>query len=213
MRDESEKEVIHRLEAFSDIVIGFGLAQLGLSLTIPAHIVDLFERTHGLSTIGTFALTFLLVCSLWWLHHRLFRHLFVPTRWMIGANFAGLGGVLFFAYAMQVILHVGFRDRYAFPLYMGSYAYILLIFSIIAWNGLYLRGAQLPHEVHGKQVDFAVRLTLFAMMAAAMALVTWLAGASDSMLEFAMFVFVLLVAVYRMFRERIRAAIRRPLNS
>ena len=210
MRDESEKEVIHRLEAFSDIVIGFGLAQLGLSLTIPAHVIDLFERTHGLSTIGTFALTFLLVCSLWWLHHRLFRHLFVPSRWMIGANFAGLGGVLFFAYAMQVILHVGLHDRYAFPLYMGSYAYILLIFSLIAWNGLYVRGAHLPGEVHGKQVDFAVRLTLFAATFTVMAGVPWVAGASDSILELAMFCFVLAVAAYRVFRRRIRAAVRGP---
>ena len=37
LRDEPEKEVVHRLEAFSDIVIGFSLAQLGLSLTLPAR--------------------------------------------------------------------------------------------------------------------------------------------------------------------------------
>jgi hypothetical protein len=30
----------HRLEAFSDVVIGFSLAQLGLTLVIPAHAIE-----------------------------------------------------------------------------------------------------------------------------------------------------------------------------
>lgn len=80
------------------------------------------------------------------LHHRIFRHLFVPRR-LIAANFAALGRVLFFSYAMQVILHGGFHDRYAFPLYMGSYV---------------RTAAVLVYRAFTPQADFAVRITLFA---------------------------------------------------
>jgi hypothetical protein len=58
VRDESEKEVIHRLEAFSDIVIGFSLAQLGLSLTIPAHARDLFVHVRGATGLLALVITF-----------------------------------------------------------------------------------------------------------------------------------------------------------
>jgi hypothetical protein len=51
IRDESEKEVVHRLEAFSDIVIGFSLAQLGLTLIIPRHAIDLFSNGNGVRAL------------------------------------------------------------------------------------------------------------------------------------------------------------------
>jgi uncharacterized membrane protein len=108
MRDESEKEVVHRLEAFSDIVIGFSLAQLGLTLIIPHRAIDLFMHVSGARTLLGFAVTFALVCAVWWSHHRLFRHAFVPTPLNIFANFAALGGVIFLSYSMQVLIHSAF---------------------------------------------------------------------------------------------------------
>lgn len=206
MRDESEKEVIHRLEAFSDIVIGFGLAQLGLSLTIPKHVSDLFVHTHGLSTLGAFAVTFVLVCSLWWMHHKLFRHLFVPTRLNIILNFAALGGVLFYAYVMQVLLHVGFRDPYALPLYLGCYAYITLLFSVIAWTGLLARRERLPEALRATSNDFTIRLTIIAAGFSTMTAVVLIAGPNENLFPVIMALIVISLTIQRIIIRRRRTS-------
>ncbi|HZT11708.1 MAG TPA: TMEM175 family protein, partial [Candidatus Baltobacteraceae bacterium] len=74
-RDESEERSIHRFEAFSDIVIGFSLAQLGASLALPSRPIELFTN---LIWLVAFLWAFAMVCSMWWFHHRFFTQLFVP---------------------------------------------------------------------------------------------------------------------------------------
>jgi uncharacterized membrane protein len=205
MRDESEKEVIHRLEAFSDIVIGFSLAQLALSLTMPAHGRDLFVHISGARVLIALVITFALVCAIWWSHHRLFRHLFVPTRVNIFANFAALGGVIFLTYSMQVLLHVGMGDAVAYAMYTGSYGWILLLFAFIAWNGLRLRGAQLHAELHAHSVNLAVRLTVIGLWLAAMTAVTLIFGFQPRVMQWLVLALVAVMAVYRI-ATRSRAA-------
>lgn len=203
MRDESEQTVIHRLEAFSDIVIGFSLAQLGLSLVIPKHISEIFISAKGSSVLGAFVITFMLVCSLWWLHHKIFRHLFVPTPLNVGVNFAALGGILFYAYVMQVLIHLSFNDPYGFALYCGCYAYIALLFAYLAWYGLRTRGAALPEPLRAEQGDLTVRLTILAFGFTALTLTTLIAGQSKQLLELGvLFVFVPLLIHRRYIRRR-----------
>lgn len=214
MRDESEQAVLHRLEAFSDIVIGFSLAQLGLSLGIPRHISDIFISAKGSSVLGAFVITFTLVCSLWWLHHKLFRHLFVPTPVNIGLNFAALGGVLFYAYVMQVLIHLSFNDPYGFALYFGCYAYILLLFAYLAWFGLRTRGGALAESLRIEQGDLTVRLTILALGFTAMTLIA-LNGESKQLLDLgALFVIVPLL-IHRVLIRRRKALARetKPLST
>ena len=205
MRDESEQTVIHRLEAFSDIVIGFSLAQLGLSLVIPKHISDIFISAKGSSVLGAFVITFMLVCSLWWLHHKIFRHLFVPTPLNIGINFAALGGVLFYAYVMQVLIHLSFDDPYGIALYFGCYAYILLLFAYLAWYGLLKRGGGLTEPLRIEQGDLTVRLTILAFGFSALTLMAFVAGRNKQLLELGvLFVFVPLL-IHRLYIRRRKA--------
>lgn len=207
MRDESEKEVVHRLEAFSDIVIGFSLAQLGLSLTIPAHARDLF--TLGRGSLGLLALvvTFTLVCSVWWQHHKLFRHLFVPTGVNIVANFAALGGVIFLAYSMQVFVHAGFRDPVAFPMYTGSYAWIMVLFASIAWNGMRLRGSQMNAELRASCMYHTVRLTIIAAWLVLITLATSVFGVRADIAQWLFLVLVIPLAMHRIITRRKRIAV------
>jgi uncharacterized membrane protein len=167
MHDESEKEVVHRLEAFSDIVIGFSLAQLGLSLVIPRHAHDLFANDPAGRGLIALVVTFALVCGIWWSHHRLFRHLFTPTPVSVLANFAALGGIIFLAYSMQVLIHVGLDDRIAYAMYTGSYAWIFLLFACMAWIGIGRRAHALPEEIRANSFRLAVRVSIIG---------TWLAG-------------------------------------
>lgn len=210
MRDESEKEVIHRLEAFSDIVIGFSLAQLGLTLVIPPHGArDLFVHVKGATELGGFVVTFTLICAIWWTHHRLFRHLFVPTPANIIANFAALGGVIFLAYSLQVLVHFGPRDATAYAMYTGSYAWITLLFSAIAWNGLRVRGSKLPPEVRALNVKFTVRTSIVAIWLSTMTAATIAFGTGNTLVPWLTAGFVLSMATHRILSRR-RAVVNLP---
>lgn len=102
-RDETQQRLIHRLEAFSDIIIGFSLAQLALSLAIPKNGAEgLLEHPEPLIA---FVITFALVCGMWWAHHKLFVHYFVPIPVMVILNFITLAGVSFAVYSVQLMLH------------------------------------------------------------------------------------------------------------
>ena len=203
MRDESEKEVVHRLEAFSDIVIGFSLAQLGLSLKMPNHAIDLFAHVKGASSLLALAITFLLICAVWWSHHRLFRHAFVPTPINIFANFAALGGVIFLAYSMQVLVHVGLSDRIAYAMYTGSYAWILLLFAFLWWNGIRLRGDQLKGALRTTTVRLAVRVTIIALCLVIMTISALRVGPEATVNQFLVLLLVAALVTHRILTRRL----------
>ncbi len=96
------ERITHRLEAFSDIVIGFSLGQLALSLVIPPHAIDFIQRPLG---ITSFLVTFLLVVRFWWLHFVIFEHYFVPNRLMIICNFIALASMILQIFSLQLYAH------------------------------------------------------------------------------------------------------------
>lgn len=211
MRDESEKEVVHRLEAFSDIVIGFSLAQLGLTLKLPDRAIDLFSihksaPDKGVLNIIALAITFGLVCAIWWSHHRLFRHTFVPTRFSIFANFAALGGVIFLAYSMQILVHVGAGDPVAYALYAGSYAWIMLLFALMAWIGIRARGAKWNDVERAESLRFAVRISIIGVWLAGLTAVSLLAGPRSSLNSLMMLLLIIALAAHRLILRRRTAA-------
>jgi uncharacterized membrane protein len=97
-----DERFVHRLEAFSDVVIGFSLAQLGATLVIPNHAAELLARPDWLIS---FAWTFALVCLMWWSHNRLFRTAFVPTRLSLPLNFVLLATIVMLVFLSQVSTH------------------------------------------------------------------------------------------------------------
>jgi uncharacterized membrane protein len=90
---------VHRLEAFSDVVIGFSLAQLGATLIVPPHATAL---TANPGWLLAFLWTFALVCLMWWSHNRIFRTSFVPTPLAIVLNFVLLATIVLLVYFAQV---------------------------------------------------------------------------------------------------------------
>ncbi|MDQ2662827.1 MAG: TMEM175 family protein [Candidatus Eremiobacteraeota bacterium] len=125
-----DERLLHRLEAFSDVVIGFSLAQLGLSLVIPARIAMLWHRPTPF--IG-FLITFQLICVFWYMHNRLFAHYFVPTRLNLILNFFALGSVILLVYSVQLYIHFP-HERTAVAFYAASlslaFGFIAILFSI-----------------------------------------------------------------------------------
>lgn len=210
MRDESEQAVIHRLEAFSDIVIGFSLAQLALTLVMPKDSPkDLFTHVQGLKELFGFAVTFALVCAVWWSHHRLFRHLFVPVPVNIVANFAALGGVIFLAFSLQVLVHFSLNDSVAYAMYMGSYAWITLLFSAIAWNGLRLRRDRMTPDVRALNTKFAIRSSIVAVWLTALMALTLALGTNNVVTPWLVAGFLLSLILYRAIARR-RSSVSSP---
>lgn len=120
----TEDRTVRRLEAFSDIVIGFGLAQLGAALTLQ-------PKTMTLAPAGVIAFfgAFAIVCSLWYFHHRLFEYFFVPKALPIVLNFLWLAIVVLLVYSAVQFPGQGFAHRNLDMLYFALYA---LAYGILA---------------------------------------------------------------------------------
>lgn len=117
MSGESANHFVRRLEAFSDIVIGFSLAQLGASLVVPQRTMDLIEHPGWL--LG-FLFAFAIVCSMWYFHHRLFSLFFIPKVWPVIFNFIWLAVVVLLVYATQLYVRT-FGDLIATRMYYVGY--------------------------------------------------------------------------------------------
>jgi uncharacterized membrane protein len=123
--NESDRHFVHRLEAFSDIVIGFSLAQLGVSLTIPVNGAALIANPGW---FFGFIFAFAVVCSMWFFHHRLFSTCFVPKFWPVILNFVWLAVVVLLVFVTQVTVRV--NDLIVVSLYFGIYALAYLILGV-----------------------------------------------------------------------------------
>jgi len=126
---ESDEHLVRRLEGFSDIVIGFSLAELTVSLSIPTHFSQLLTNP---TWITAYLWTFSLVCYLWFEHHRLFAHIFMPRTVSVILNFAWLATIGLIVYLVQLLIHFEsdvLAERTIFEWYFGLYAVNLFILS------------------------------------------------------------------------------------
>jgi uncharacterized membrane protein len=138
MADESEdrQRFARRLEAFSDIVFGFALAQCAFALDVPKTLAELPARANDLLY---FAVTFALIGAFWFMHYRVFHYAFAGEFLDVFLNFVLLAAVALLPYAMR--LYIKFPDSV-----IGSVAYAAELgagFSLLA--ALEFRGLR-AHE-------------------------------------------------------------------
>jgi uncharacterized membrane protein len=144
MGPDKAGHTVHRLEAFSDIVIGFCLAQLGLSLVLPKSSVDMFAVWESTTF---FISAFILIAVLWWLHHRTFSAFFVLNIPMIVLNFGVLCCLILTLYFLESVEHVaglGQNPARFFALFVFSFAFVYALVGIMLLIGLVARHAELP---------------------------------------------------------------------
>ncbi len=175
MSERHERD-IRRTEAFSDVVIGFSLGQIGLSLVVPQHIDDLVRNPGW---FAAFLWTFALVCLLWWNHHRLFRTVFVPTRVTIILNFVLLASIVLLAFLAEVLnrpstLH---DAALAVRLYYGALAANFLVWALLAFvcsrNPLHVEN---PELVRSAERAALVNATAGTVILVLEALGAWVFG-------------------------------------
>jgi uncharacterized membrane protein len=127
---ESDERTVRRFEAFSDIVIGFSLAQLGFSLALPARSGELFSNPAWLIS---FFYSFALICSMWWFHHRIFASVFLPRTLPILLNFFWLAIVVLCVFATQIMMRLPNDPegwRFSFILFTLAYGVLALQYRL-----------------------------------------------------------------------------------
>ena len=112
---------VTRLEGFSDAVFGFALTLLVVSLDVPNNVDELLKDMQGF--VG-FALTFAMVCWIWYEHNVFFRSYGLEDQWTVFLNCVLLFVVLFYVYPLKFLTaalmeRVGF-GREGGPSFQGS---------------------------------------------------------------------------------------------
>src|SRR6266851_3320348 len=92
---------INRIEAVSDVVFGFALTLLVVSLEVPHTYADLINAIRG---FPAFALTFAALMYVWVRHYYFFRYYGLDDLATIIFNTLLLFLVLFYVYPMEVSL-------------------------------------------------------------------------------------------------------------
>ncbi|HYM62052.1 MAG TPA: TMEM175 family protein [Thermoanaerobaculia bacterium] len=89
---------VSRLEAFSDVIFGFAVSLLVVSLEAPKSYEQLMEMMHGLLP---FAFCFFLFIDMWLEHHHFFRRYALHDNLTIFINTVLLFVILFYVYPLK----------------------------------------------------------------------------------------------------------------
>lgn len=165
--------LLQRVEIFSDVVLGFCLAELGLSLSLPVHphpITEVLTRPWGLVA---FVWTFGTICLLWVRNNHLFKHYFIPNAFSIALNFAQLGAAVLMVYMVQVFVRAIELDgpgdiKNGIAMYFGSFVLLQVLLGALFLYGVKSRWRQLEMPVRARGVTATVRLFVSAVAMAAM---------------------------------------------
>ncbi|MDE2482614.1 MAG: DUF1211 domain-containing protein [bacterium] len=155
-RDE-HADIVRRLESFSDIVIGFALAQTALTLVIPPNPSSFY--THPLGILG-YAITFTVIARFWWDHAEIFRHYFVPSRLTIALNFAALAALGLFVFSLQLWLHPNQSNASEILMakgYIVTFAVTNGLMACLRLIGAQARAAHLTPERRKRAFSLSVR--------------------------------------------------------
>jgi uncharacterized membrane protein len=97
---------VSRLEAFSDVIFGFAISLLVVSLEAPKTYEELMEMMHGMLP---FALCFFIFIDMWFEHHHFYRRYALTDMPTIAINTMLLFVILFYVYPMRYMLTLAAR--------------------------------------------------------------------------------------------------------
>jgi hypothetical protein len=138
---------ISRVDVFSDVVLGFALVLLAVSLAIPKSFTDLYDSNPSLTTS---IICFLMLVTVWFSHHVFFRRYGLHDQLTILLNAALLFLVLFCAYPLKFLyitiftylVRNDFSPRFAaavqingmLVLYALGFASAFFLVAALYWN-------------------------------------------------------------------------------
>lgn len=152
---------VSRIEAFSDVVFGFSLTLLVVSLEVPHTFTELLAAMRG---FVPFAICFAIFGMVWWQHHNFFRRYGLDDGITAVLNFVLLFVMLFYTYPLKFLFTGMFAQMTGSEAITGAtgkpirwiegqqsstlmiiyglgYATVYLVFVLLYWNALRQRRA------------------------------------------------------------------------
>jgi uncharacterized membrane protein len=131
---------VSRIEAFSDVVFGFALTLIVVSLEVPKSFEELMEVMGGFIA---FAICFAMLTWIWWVHHVFFRRYALRDDLTIVLNMLLLFLVLFYTYPLKFLfslvtgqIHDVVRSGTIFVIYGLGFAGIFAVFFLLYLHAL-----------------------------------------------------------------------------
>jgi uncharacterized membrane protein len=132
-----------RVDGFSDVVFGFALTLLVVSLEVPHTFEELSRSPDGFIP---FAICFLLLILIWYSHYKFFRRFGLHDLRTIAINAALLFVVLFYVYPLKFLFTVlasGWLDGEATGIRTSGEMRELMLLYGIGFSAIYLLFAAL----------------------------------------------------------------------
>lgn len=155
---------VSRVEAFSDVVFGFALTLIVVSLEVPTSYAELMNTMRGLPA---FAICFAILTWVWHVHHTFFRRYALNDEITIALNTALLFLVLFYIYPLKFMfsfvtgqIHGALNGRNLMFIYGGGFIGIFILFFL-----LYGHAWRLRDELELNQVEIYDTITSLWMYA------------------------------------------------
>src|SRR4051812_16873026 len=131
---------VSRLEAFSDVVFGFAISLLVVSLEAPKSFHELMEMMRGIIPFG---ICFFIFIDIWFEHHHFFRRYALHDSTIAALNTVLLFVVLFYVYPLKYIfvsfinsirgVHMGLIAEDLPPLFTIYGAGVTAVFTILGF--------------------------------------------------------------------------------
>jgi len=126
---------VSRVEAFSDVVFGFALTLIVVSLEVPTRYEDLIATLRG---YPAFAICFAMLTWIWFVHHTFFRRYALNDEVTIAINTALLFLVLLYIYPLKFMFSIvtgqiegSSNASVLFVIYGVGFAGIFLLFLLM----------------------------------------------------------------------------------
>jgi uncharacterized membrane protein len=144
---------ISRLEAFCDVVFGFAITLLVVSLEVPRSYAELVADMRG---FFPFALCFIQLALIWRTHYKFSRRYGLEDSYTVFLNVVLLFLVLFFVYPLKFVFTMLFSQLAGTPdiagiapnegshlmqIYAAGFAAVFLLFSLMYIHAYKLRTA------------------------------------------------------------------------
>jgi uncharacterized membrane protein len=210
-----------RIDAFSDVVFGFALTLLVVSLEVPKTYSELHASLRG---FVPFAICFMLLMLIWYSHYKFFRRFGTHDLGTIAINALLLFVVLFFVYPLKFLFTM--VSYWAMGLGTASFDSVrqvrelMVIYGLgfmaiyLLFAALYLNGYRQRHLLQLNALEQLLTRSYVAGMAgsALMGMLSCVAAMllPERLIGLAGWVYVLLGPMHRivklLYRKRIRAA-------
>lgn len=160
---------ITRLEAFCDVVFGFALTLLVVSLEVPRSYAELMAAIRG---FVPFAACFAQLVLIWRAHYRFSRRYGLEDPYTVFLNIILLFLVLFYVYPLKFVFTTLFEEFMGSPvaphlgwheasvlmrIYAAGFLSVFLLFALMYAHAYKLRNQLGLNEVESLETRFAVQ--------------------------------------------------------